>query len=84
MKKFTQLFDEFHEIVGWFGVSFILIGYALVSLEYIAPDSLLYQGLNAVGAVGIIYTSLKTKSYPVAALNVVWLLIAVFALLSVV
>ena len=69
------------EIVGWAGAALILLGYALVTSGRITPRSLAYQLMNLFGAIGFIINSGWYGAMPSVALNVVWLAIAVFALL---
>jgi len=80
-RKIKEMFDEPHEIVGWFGMLIILLAYGLLSLAFLSATSIAYQIMNAFGALALIYTAFKTSAYPVVVLNVVWLLIAIFALL---
>ena len=68
------------EIIGWSAAVLILVAYILLSLGRIAADSLAYQGLNIVGAAGFIVNSGINGAIPSAALNVIWLGIALFAL----
>jgi hypothetical protein len=77
LEKITHMFNEAHEIIGWVGMLVILVAYAGVSMSWITADADAYQVLNGVGAVFLIYSTYKTKSYPVLTLNIVWLLIAV-------
>lgn len=72
------------EIIGWAGVAFILVAYALVSFNVISNQHGLYQILNLIGALAIIIHSASKKDYQPILLNVIWALIAVFALLSLV
>lgn len=81
--KFLKQFDEPHEIAGWIGMLFILTAYFLISFAYITPQDSSYQILNILGSLGIIYNTLKQKAYPSVALNVIWILIAITALLRV-
>ena len=76
MVKIKEMFDEVHEIVGWVGMLMILTAYALSSFAYLSVDDVLYQLLNIVGAGCLVYSAIKTKSYPLAALNMIWLAIA--------
>lgn len=70
----------FIETVGWVSVVLIVLAYALLSFEQIDSGSTTYQAMNLIGAIGIIYHSLAKKDYQPAALNIVWALIAVLAL----
>ncbi len=73
------MFDEFHEIVGWVGMLLILLAYAAISLGFITSGTLEYQMMNLVGAAALLYSAAKTKSYPVVALNIAWIIIAIIA-----
>jgi hypothetical protein len=70
------------EIAGWYGAVAILLAYGLVSFSLVASASLGYQLLNLTGALGLVVNSLFKKDYPPVALNAVWMLIAVIALLQ--
>ena len=72
----------FLEVIGWYGVIAILAAYALVSFSFVSASSSIYQILNLTGAIGILAISLEKKAYQPAALNVIWSLIAIVALLS--
>ena len=69
------------EIVGWVGGALILLAYGLVTSGRLAARSLAYQLMNLFGAIGFIINSGWYGAMPSVALNVVWLAIAVFALL---
>ena len=57
-----------------------MTAYVLLSLEKIVARSMLYQSLNIVGAVGFIVNGIANNALPSAALNVVWMLMGVYAL----
>ena len=42
------------EAVGWSGAALILLAYLLLSAGRLTGQSLLYQGMNVVGAAGFI------------------------------
>lgn len=75
-------FDEAHEVAGWLGTLFILTAYFLLSFQVIEAQSLPYQGLNILGALGLIYNGFQRKAYPSVVLNLIWISIGVVALLS--
>jgi hypothetical protein len=77
-----QLPRTFVEIIGWFSVILIVAAYALLSFGILQSGSVTYQAMNLVGALGIIYHSVTKKDYQPAVLNVIWALIAIFALLK--
>ena len=63
------------EIAGWLGASLILLGYLLLSAGRVTGQSLVYQGMNVVGAAGFTINGWWHGAIPSAALNVLWLLI---------
>jgi hypothetical protein len=72
------------EIFGWYGAAAILLAFALASFGVLVPQSLPYQILNLTGAAGIVAASYSKKDYQPAALNLVWALVALVALLLIV
>jgi hypothetical protein len=67
------------EIVGWAGAALILLAYLLLSAGRLTGQSLVYQGMNVVGAAGFIINGWWHGALPSAALNVLWLLIGAIA-----
>jgi hypothetical protein len=63
------------EFVGWAGAVLILLAYLLLSAGRLTGQSLIYQGMNVVGAAGFVINSWWHGAIPSAALNVLWLLI---------
>jgi hypothetical protein len=67
------------EIVGWGGALLILVAYLLLSAGRLTGYSLVYQGMNVVGAAGFIVNGWWHGALPSATLNVLWLMIGLFA-----
>ena len=67
------------EIAGWAGAALILFAYLLLSAGRLTGQSLIYQGMNIVGAVGFVINGWWHRAVPSAALNVLWLLIGAVA-----
>ena len=67
------------EVVGWLGASLILFAYLLLSAGKLTGQSLVYQGMNVVGAAGFIVNGWWHGALPSATLNVLWLMIGLFA-----
>ena len=67
------------EIVGWAGAMLILLAYLLLSAGKFTGQSLAYQGMNVVGAAGFIANGWWHGALPSATLNVLWLMIGLFA-----
>ncbi len=68
------------DVIGWFAAGAVLAAYALVSMGKVKAASYSYQGLNLVGGLGLAVNTFYYMSYPSTALNVVWGLIAVYAI----
>ena len=83
MKKNNKSNKQYaSEIVGWYGTFAILLAYELVSFKIIPANSYTYQILNLTGAIGIIVISITKKAKQPAALNIVWAIIALFAIFN--
>ena len=67
------------EIVGWAGAVLILIAYLLLSAGKLTGQSLVYQGMNVVGAAGFVVNGWWHGALPSASLNILWLLIGAVA-----
>ena len=67
------------EVAGWAGAALILLAYLLLSAGKLTGQSLIYQGMNVVGAAGFIINGWWHEAIPSAALNVLWLLIGAVA-----
>jgi hypothetical protein len=67
------------EVVGWAGAALILLAYLLLSAGKLTGQSLVYQGMNIVGAAGFVVNGWWHGAVPSAALNVLWLLIGAIA-----
>lgn len=67
------------EIVGWAGAALILFAYLLLSAGRLTGQSLLYQGMNIVGAAGFVINGWWHGAIPSATLNILWLMIGLFA-----
>ena len=67
------------EVAGWAGAVLILLAYLLLSAGKLTGQSLVYQGMNVVGAAGFVTNGWWHGAIPSAALNVLWLLIGAIA-----
>ena len=67
------------EVAGWAGAVLILLAYLLLSAGRLTGQSLVYQGMNVVGAAGFVINGWWHGAIPSAALNVLWLLIGAIA-----
>ena len=69
------------EIFGWIGTILIFGAYYLVSFKKIDSDSTNYQIINLVGAAALGINVYHHRAWPALALEVVWAIIAIFALI---
>ena len=67
------------EVAGWTGATLILLAYLLLSAGKLTGQSLVYQGMNVVGAAGFVINGWWHGAIPSASLNVLWLLIGAVA-----
>lgn len=76
--------DLWSDVVGWIGAALLLGAYALVSTKRVEGDSIAYQTLNLLGSAFLIVNSAYYGAYPSVGVNVIWIGIAVFAILRVI
>jgi len=59
----------------------ILIAYWLISSRRTEGKSILYQGLNLIGAIGVTINALYHRTFLSVALNSIWAVIALWAII---
>ncbi len=69
------------EIIGWVAAVMLLSAYLLLNARKVSANSRLYQWLNVLSGAGLIINSGWNGAYPSAAINVVWMLIAIYGVL---
>lgn len=67
-------------LIGWVGSAGVLLAYVLVSTNRLKGDSIPYQMLNLFGSVFLMTNTIYFGAYPSTFVNLVWLFIAIFAL----
>ena len=67
------------EVAGWAGALLILFAYLFLSMGKLTGQSLTYQAMNVFGAAGFVINGWWHRALPSASLNVLWLIIGVFA-----
>jgi len=75
--------EIFAQVVGWLGASLVVLAYILVSSKKVKGSDTSYQALNLVGALGVGVNALHQHAWPSFAIQIVWGVIAVVALLQV-
>lgn len=76
--------ELFINILGWIGSVEVLAAYGLNSYQKIKSDSILFYVLNLTGGLLLIVYSIYKEAFPNAFINIVWVIIAVVALIKVV
>ena len=70
--------------MGWVGSLCVIVSYGLNSYQKIRSDSLIFYTLNLVGGIFLIIYSNYKGAYANTFINVVWVIIAVPAMLRVI
>jgi hypothetical protein len=70
------------DLIGWVGAGSVLVAYLMVSTRRWEGHSVPYQFLNLIGGVCLILNTLYFGAYPSSLVNLVWVAIAVFALVK--
>jgi hypothetical protein len=68
------------QIIGWYGVIAIIVGYTAVALDWLPSHSVWYQLLNLTGAVALVIEARSKHDQQPVVLNTLWAIIAVIAL----
>ena len=76
------MYEIFIETIGWIASILIVGAFALNSFGKIPATSKWYQLANLVGGIFFIVNTVYHKAYPSAVVNVVWVIIAVSALIK--
>ncbi|MBI4167648.1 MAG: hypothetical protein HY515_01690 [Candidatus Aenigmarchaeota archaeon] len=70
-------------LIGWYGAFAIVLAYSLISFSLVKSDNILYQLLNLTGAISLLAETMSKKDYQPAAINVVWIIISILALVKI-
>lgn len=63
------------EAAGWIGALLILIAYLLVSAGRLSGQSVAFQAMNILGALGFVINSGAHGALPSTVLNIIWMAI---------
>lgn len=69
-------------IFGWLGIALVLSAYILVSVKRIMPNSIIFQSLNLIGAIGILLDSWMSGAWPATVLFIIWAVMAIISLIT--
>jgi hypothetical protein len=70
------------ETLGWLGSAMVILAYALNINRRLNPDSATYYFLNIAGSSFLIINTIYHHAIPSAVVNVVWVLIALVAIVN--
>ena len=70
------------DILGWIGVSLMLVAYLLATLNIFSAMGWGYQLMNLAGGVTLLYVFLKKKIWFTVVLEIVWCLIGIIAIIK--
>ena len=73
----TDTMQKVIQIIGWYGVLAILVAYALITLDQLGTEHMLYIFLNGSGALALIIQTWQRRNWQLVTLNIVWLLVAI-------
>lgn len=71
------------DIIGWIGSVQVIAAYGLNSYQRIKSDSIWFLLLNLIGGICLIIYSVYYTAYANTFINVVWVIIAIPALMKV-
>lgn len=72
--------EHWEEIVGWYGMSALILAYALTSFNVVSPQGYVFQLLNLTGAMGLMAIAYKKRVFQSVFLNVFWIAIGAIAI----
>ena len=70
------------QTIGWAGSFMVIAAYGLNSYQKITSDSLTFLLLNLIGGTFLIAFSIYVKAFPNTFINVVWVIMAIPALVK--
>lgn len=70
------------DIIGWVGSCMVVLAYGLNSYQKIKSNSMLFYLLNLVGGIFLIVYSIYYTAYANTFINVVWVFIAIPAIIQ--
>jgi hypothetical protein len=75
--------EIFIEIIGWVGSLVVVIAYGLNIYQKLRSDSMVFYMMNLTGGLALIVYTVYKAAYASAFINVVWVIIAVVAIIRV-
>jgi predicted ATP-dependent Lon-type protease len=71
----------FTEFCGWYGMSALILAYALVSFGTLSAGGIIFQLLNITGSIGLLIDATAKKVIQLVLLNIFWALIGIITII---
>lgn len=72
--------DTLVQIIGWTGVIFYVLAYLLLATGIFKSNGYNFHLFNILGATGLIIDSAHQGDHPNLTVNLIWLIIGIFAI----
>lgn len=69
-------------LVGWIGFALVLGAYGLLQFGFVESDAVVYQVMNLIGGATLAVNTFTQRAWPAMSLNIIWAVIALWALLQ--
>ena len=73
---------DYFVLIGWAGALFYILGYFLLSIDYLKSDGTTFHVLNILGGVCLVVYAVFTKDVPNFFVNALWALIGVYSVIN--
>jgi hypothetical protein len=70
------------DLIGWIGSALVVIAYALNIYKKLDATSVTYYILNIFGSACLILNTLYHQAIPSAVVNMIWIIIAIIAMIK--
>ena len=61
----------------------MILAYYLLSKKKLKSNDLTYNLLNGIAGIGVLTSSIYVKLWPVAVLNIFWILVAIYSIIKI-
>jgi len=80
----SKLKNKIIEFIGWIGVFFVILSYALSSFNVINSNQVIYYIIVLMGATGAFILTYHKKIYQSAIINIIVATFAVFGIIRII
>jgi hypothetical protein len=74
--------NVFIEAVGWIGAALVLSAYFLLTSRKLGGESITYHNMNLLGGMLVAINAIANSAYPSAAINIVWVFVAIYGVVK--